>query len=441
LELVGLGIGRTGHARELVVEAEVVLEGDRGQRLVLGLDGHAFFCLDGLVKAIAPAPARHQTAGELIDDDDLTVLVHIVLIAVVQVMRLQRGDEVVQQRNVGGVVQRCALGQQTGLREQALGVLVALFGEVNLVRFLIHREVAGLDDALARAHVGFAFLASEVRHQAVDGDVHRRLVVGLAADDQGRAGFVDKDGVHLVHDGEVQSALHTIHCLIDHVVTEVVEAVFVVGAVGDVGTIGGLLFFARRLRQVDAHREPQEVVEAAHPLGVATGQVVVHGDHVHALARQGVQVHRQGSGQRLALARAHFGHFAVVQRDAAEHLHVEVAHLHDALAGFAHHSKGFDQQIVERGTIGNAALELVGLGAQIGVAEALQRGLQGVDALHRLAVLLEQAVVAAAEKLGQKLNGHTVETGRTPQGFRSDGREVKRRWAPRPGYQTGEWHR
>ena len=70
LELVGLGVGRTGHAGELAVHAEVVLERDRGERLVLALDRHAFLRLDRLVQAVAPAPAGHQPAGELVDDHD-----------------------------------------------------------------------------------------------------------------------------------------------------------------------------------------------------------------------------------------------------------------------------------------------------------------------------------------------------------------------------------
>src|SRR5690606_41354816 len=41
-ELLRLGGGGAGHARQLGVEAEVVLDGDRGQRLVLGLDLGAF---------------------------------------------------------------------------------------------------------------------------------------------------------------------------------------------------------------------------------------------------------------------------------------------------------------------------------------------------------------------------------------------------------------
>ncbi len=71
LELGGFGFGRTGHAGQLLVHAEVVLEGDGGERLVLALDLDAFLGLDRLVQAVAPAPARHQAAGEFVDDDDL----------------------------------------------------------------------------------------------------------------------------------------------------------------------------------------------------------------------------------------------------------------------------------------------------------------------------------------------------------------------------------
>ncbi len=46
-ELGRLGLGGAGHARDLLVHAEIVLQGDRGQGLVLGLDLHAFLGLDG----------------------------------------------------------------------------------------------------------------------------------------------------------------------------------------------------------------------------------------------------------------------------------------------------------------------------------------------------------------------------------------------------------
>ena len=73
-ELLLLGLRGAGHAGELLVEAEVVLERDRRERLVLLLDPDALLRLDRLVEALAPAAALHDPAGELVDDLDLAVL-------------------------------------------------------------------------------------------------------------------------------------------------------------------------------------------------------------------------------------------------------------------------------------------------------------------------------------------------------------------------------
>jgi hypothetical protein len=100
----------------------------------------------------------HQAAGELVDDHDLALLHHVVLVAVVQVVGPQRRVQVVHQRDVGRVVQRGALGQQAQVEQDALGVLVALLGQEDLVRLLVDREVARLGDAFAGARVGLAFL-------------------------------------------------------------------------------------------------------------------------------------------------------------------------------------------------------------------------------------------------------------------------------------------
>ena len=56
-ELGVFGDGRTGHARELLVEAEVVLQRDRRERLVLLADVHALLGLDRLVQTLRVATA------------------------------------------------------------------------------------------------------------------------------------------------------------------------------------------------------------------------------------------------------------------------------------------------------------------------------------------------------------------------------------------------
>ena len=114
LELVGLGHRRAGHAGKLLVHAEIILERDRGERLVLRLDRLMLLGLERLVQAFRIAPARHHAAGELVDDDDLAVAHDVVLVALEQLVRAQRLIDVVHDRDVLDVVKRVGL-EQTGL--------------------------------------------------------------------------------------------------------------------------------------------------------------------------------------------------------------------------------------------------------------------------------------------------------------------------------------
>jgi hypothetical protein len=104
-ELGGLGERRAGHAGELVVHAEVVLEGDRGEGLVLLLDLHPLLGLDGLVQALGPAAALEDATGELVDDLHLAVLEDVVLVALVELLGPQGGLELVHQVLLHGVVE------------------------------------------------------------------------------------------------------------------------------------------------------------------------------------------------------------------------------------------------------------------------------------------------------------------------------------------------
>ena len=120
-ELVGLGRGRAGHAGELAVEAEVVLEGDRGERLVLGLDLDVLLGLERLVQAFRIAPALHHAAGELVDDHHLAVADDVVLVALEQGVGAQRLVHVVDEGGVLGVVE-VALLQEAGLARRSCSI-------------------------------------------------------------------------------------------------------------------------------------------------------------------------------------------------------------------------------------------------------------------------------------------------------------------------------
>ena len=101
----GFGLGRTCHARELVVHAEVVLERDRGESLVLFLDLHALLRLDRLVDAFAPSATLEDAARELVDDLHFARLHDVVLVALVELFRLERDLQLMHEVLLHAVVE------------------------------------------------------------------------------------------------------------------------------------------------------------------------------------------------------------------------------------------------------------------------------------------------------------------------------------------------
>ena len=121
MELLGLGVGRASHTRQFGVHAEVILEGDRRQRLVFIGDLHFFLGFHGLMQPIAPASARHQAAGELIDDDDFAALHDIIHVFLEQRMRPQGLRDVVENLDIMRIVEVLHM-------QQILDVLHPFFG-------------------------------------------------------------------------------------------------------------------------------------------------------------------------------------------------------------------------------------------------------------------------------------------------------------------------
>ena len=147
-ELGCLGVGRAGHTRELLVETEIVLEGDRRDGLVLFANADTLFGFDGLMQTIGPATPWHGSAGELVDDDHLAATHDVFHITLVERMRTQRRVQVMHQANVRRVVKTLTLTQQTRLDHQGFHLLVTDFGQVHLALLFVDRVITG--------RVGFA---------------------------------------------------------------------------------------------------------------------------------------------------------------------------------------------------------------------------------------------------------------------------------------------
>ncbi len=132
-----------------------------------------------------------------------------------------------------------------------------------------------------------------------------------------------------------------------HVVAQIVETEFIVGAVGNIGIVGCFALLVVQAVGDDAAGKAQKFVNLAHPPGIAAGQVIVDGNHMHALAGKGVEHHRQRGHKGFAFACLHFGDLALVQGNAAKQLHVVMAQAQGAHRRFAHQGKHFRKQGIE----------------------------------------------------------------------------------------------
>ena len=264
--------------------------------------------------------------------------------------------------------------------QQRLDLAQAVFGDGDGLLAFVEFEV--LVDLHARSRLG-------------------KLLVSLsglgagAGDDERGTRFVDEDRVDLVDDGEVVAALHAVARPRDHVVAQVVEAELRVGAVRDVGRVrkDALVGIHHRLDVADVHAE--EPVDLPHPLGVALGQIVVDGDHVHAVARQRVEVAGEGGHERLSFTGLHLSDLAAVQNHAADELHVEVTHAERSHRCFACNGERLDLKVLERLAVVQTLAELDGLARERRVAQRLDLRLDLVDADH--AALVDAHLLALTQ--------------------------------------------
>ena len=208
-ELRSLRLGRTGHTGQLVIHAEIVLQGDRGEGLRRRFDLHALLGFDGLVQAVRIAAPVEDTPRLFVDDLHLVVHHHVFdvflehgvgfqqLVDRVHALRLDRivVDHLVALlrtllvREVA-LLQLGHLGADVGQHEEPVLVeifrqhLVSLVGQFHRIEFFVDDEEQVVGDlrhtAVVVLHVGVLGLL----HQCLDARFRevfdQRLVLGQA---------------------------------------------------------------------------------------------------------------------------------------------------------------------------------------------------------------------------------------------------------------------
>ena len=225
---------------------------------------------------------------------------------------------------------------------------------------------------------------THLRRQLGEDAVELGGTVNRAGNDERGTGLINKNGVHLIDDAVVVTALNGVIERADHVVAQVVKAQLVVGAVGDIAGIG--LFTLRRTHfgKNDANGKTKPAVHTTHHLRVTLSQVVVNRHDVHALALKRIEVGRQQRGQGLALTGAHLSNVAEVQGGTAHDLHLVVLLIQHAPGSLTHGSKSLKQNVVKLLALAQALLKLLRLRLQLIIGELGKIILKGNNIISHL---------------------------------------------------------
>ena len=212
----------------------------------------------------------------------------------------------------------------------------------------------------------------------------------------------------LVDDGVDVPALDHVLQPVLHVVAQIVEAELVVGAVGDVAVVFLLALLVVEPVHDDADGQPEELVDLAHPLGVALGEIVVDGDDVHAAAGERIEIDRQAwrpaSCLRRSSSRRSCPRAAPCRRRAARRNGAGRGCACRPRARWRRQAPGCRRA---RLAVGDLLLERLGARAQLLVGELLEFLLQRVDGGDAGLIGADAALVGRAENLAGERADHT----------------------------------
>ncbi|OPZ69589.1 MAG: hypothetical protein BWY83_01927 [bacterium ADurb.Bin478] len=180
-----------------------------------------------------------------------------------------------------------------------------------------------------------------------------------------------------------------------HIIAQIIESELIVGAIGNVGIVDLAPFRRIQLVVQRLGGQAEELVDLAHPLAVALGEIIVHRDQMGALSGQSVQIERHGGHQRFSFTGSHLGDFAFMQDDAADQLHVVRHHIpfhlltadhpffaQQAATGLFHRRERFRQKIIGGLSHAQTVAELGSFGLEFIVGEIFIRFGQLIDLLH-----------------------------------------------------------
>mmetsp|Transcript_23122 Transcript_23122/g.48779 ORF Transcript_23122/g.48779 Transcript_23122/m.48779 type:complete len:361 (-) Transcript_23122:311-1393(-) len=323
------------------------------------------------MQSITPPPTIQNTSGERINNSHTLILrqYRVFNILIKQLLRLDSIHNVGCPRSTG-------IGRflkQTLHAQRLLAILVPAFVQDAIFVLEIDRVV-------------------DVFLQILRQSLGRAVFVGrrrdLLGDDEGSARLVDQHGVGLVDDAEsVELAgvpgQHRLLRTERQMIPQVVESQFRVGDVDHIGIVRRATLVLLHTGLDQTHLEPKVTMHLSHLLHIATGQIIIDGNHEGRLARQGIDVRGQGRNQGLSLSRSHLRQTSIVQNQSTHELDIVVTlfdHTPRRLAN--ERERLFQNGTVDILSVRETLAKLRRLGEHFFVAVFLYRRFEAVYAFH-----------------------------------------------------------
>ena len=240
-------------------------------------------------------------------------------------------------------------------------------------------------------------LFQHLRDQQIDGLIQLRPILRWARNDQRCPRFIDQNGIDFIHNSKVVSALIHLVQLRFHIVTQIVKAQLIVGGIGHIASIGCHFFRVWLLWINNASGQAQGPVNFRHPIRITPGQIIVNRHNMHTLARQSIEIGREGGNQSFALTSFHFSDIALMQKYPAHELHIKGSQAQRAFRCFAAIGEGFRQKAIKRFSSLSAILKLFGFCDELLVAERFKIRLKRINLINHRAGCFDLAIIWCAK--------------------------------------------
>ena len=347
-KLFGFRFGGSRHTGDFFVKTEVILKGNGRQRPIAFSDGDVFFRFNGLVQSFGITSADQNASGKLVNNFHLSVLNHVINIALKHFMRPHSLCHVVRIFEILGIKKRSA--DDLVRLQQRFELQHTLIGKSDAFALFVCFIIADTIGVLLRILIGRRIFLHlfKISNQIVDLREFRRIIIRLTGNDQRRSRFINQNRVDFIDNAVMVTALNFLLNRPRHVIAQIIETELVVGSVSDIAAVRLPLGIVIHVGKHCSDGDSQQIIHRSHPISVALCQIIVDSNDMNAFTAQRIEVRRRYARQRLSFTGLHFGDLSVVQDDSAHQLNVVMAFAEFAPRRFPNQGKRFRQQGIQR---------------------------------------------------------------------------------------------